>query len=147
MDAFQLPQIRDAFAYLSTTLKDIFHDSDSGLSATGPPVARVYLHWTGIALKLRGFRMPGVDGREYTTVLVERGETAETRRRRMIARWGLSERETEVLDLIVASKTGPEIAIVLNLSHDTVRKHTSSILAKLGVETRAAAATVAREFA
>jgi hypothetical protein len=30
--------------------------------------------------------------------------------------------------------------------HDTVRKHTSSILAKLGVETRAAAVSMVRDF-
>lgn len=45
-----------------------------------------------------------------------------------------------------SAQTGPEIAILLRISHDTVRKHTSRILEKLGVETRAAAASVAREF-
>jgi DNA-binding CsgD family transcriptional regulator len=97
-------------------------------------------------LKLRGLRMIAADGREYTTVLVERGETIEARRRRMIARWGLSRREAEVLGYITESKTGPEIAILLGLSHDTVRKHTSGILGKLGVETRAAAMAMVRDF-
>jgi DNA-binding CsgD family transcriptional regulator len=145
-DAFQLSQVRDALAYVAATLKDIFHDPDSGLTATAAPVARVYAHWSGIVLKLRGLRMIAADGREYTTVLVERGETIEARRRRMIARWGLSRREAEVLGYITESKTGPEIAILLGLSHDTVRKHTSGILAKLGVETRAAAMAMVRDF-
>jgi DNA-binding NarL/FixJ family response regulator len=52
-----------------------------------------------------------------------------------------------VLDSIIAGKTGPEIAILLKLSYETVRKHTSSILAKLGVETRIAAISMARDFA
>jgi len=145
-DGFHLPQIRDALAYISQTLNGIFHDPDSGLSVAGPPVARLYAHWSGIVLKLRGLQMVGADGREYTTVLVERGETAEVRRRQMIARWGLSQREGEVLDLICDNKTGPEIAILVKLSHDTVRKHTSSILAKFGVETRAGAVAAVRDF-
>lgn len=52
-------------------------------------------------------------------MLIERGETPESRRRRMLLRWGLSEREAEVLALIAAAKTGPEIAILLRISHDT----------------------------
>jgi DNA-binding CsgD family transcriptional regulator len=76
-------------------------------------------------------------------VLIERGETLESRRRRLLIRWGLSAREAEVLSLIAAAKTGPEISILLRISHDTVRKHTSRILEKLGVETRTAAAAVA----
>ena len=87
--------------------------------------------------------MVGSDEREYVTVLVERGETVESRRRRFIARWGLSQREAGILTLIAESKTGPEIAILLRISHDTVRKHTSRILEKLGVETRTAAAAIA----
>jgi DNA-binding CsgD family transcriptional regulator len=87
------------------------------------------------------------EGPGYVTVLIERGETFESRRRRLLIKWGLSEREAEVLSLIAEAKTGPEISILLRISHDTVRKHTSHILEKLRVETRAAAASVAREFA
>jgi DNA-binding NarL/FixJ family response regulator len=61
----------------------------------------------------------------------------------MLITWGLSEREAAVLSLIAEAKTGPEIAILLRISHDTVRKHTSRILEKLGVETRTAAAAMA----
>ncbi len=84
---------------------------------------------------------------EYTTVLIERGETAESRRRRLMARWGVSQREAGVLSLIAEGKTGPEISILLSISHDTARKHTSRIFEKLGVETRVAAASVLCEFA
>jgi hypothetical protein len=85
-DTFRLPRIRDAFAFIAAILKDIFHDPDSGLMNTAPPVARVYSHWSGLVLKLHGSHMIGRDGREYTIILVERGETGESRRRRMIAR-------------------------------------------------------------
>jgi DNA-binding CsgD family transcriptional regulator len=63
----------------------------------------------------------------------------------MIVRWGLSLREAEILWMIGEGRTGPEIAILLCISHDTVRKHTSRIFEKLGVETRTAASAIAFE--
>ena len=59
-------------------LAKIFHGADPELA--GAPVYRLYQHWTGIVLKLRGVQMMAADGREYTTVLLERGETADARR-------------------------------------------------------------------
>jgi DNA-binding CsgD family transcriptional regulator len=63
----------------------------------------------------------------------------------MMLRWGLGLREAEILSLVGQGKTGPEIAIILTISHDTVRKHMSSIFDKLGVETRTAAALITQE--
>ena len=146
-DAFSSRPVRDALDYVTQTLRNIFHEPEGESSTTGAPVYRLYHHWTGIVLKLRGIRMLGSEGLDYTTVLIERGETFESRRRRLLIRWGLSDREAEVLSLIAEAKSGPEIAILLRISHDTVRKHTSRIFEKLGAETRAAAASVARHFA
>src|SRR5579872_1636642 len=64
--------------------------------------------------------MLGTEGAEYFTVLVERGESAEHRRLRTMVLWGLTDREAEVLSLVGDGKTGPEIAILLAISHDTV---------------------------
>ncbi len=144
-DAFAARSIRSALDYVMLTLRQIFREPEGGSFNGSAPVYRLYHHWTGVVLKLRGVRMASTDGREYTSVLLERGETAAARQRRVQFRWGLSDREAEVLALIGQGKTGPEISIILNISHDTARKHTSRILEKLGVETRAAAATVARE--
>jgi DNA-binding CsgD family transcriptional regulator len=141
-DTFTARNFRLALDYVARTLESIFHEPDSG-SSTAAPVCRLYHHWSGTVLRLRGVRMVGSDEREYVTVLVERGETVEARRSRFIARWGLSQREAGILALIAESKTGPEIAILLRISHDTARKHTSRILEKLGVETRTAAAAMA----
>jgi len=146
-DAFASRPVRYALDYVSHTLNNIFHKPEGGSSTADAPVYRLYHHRTGIVLKLRGVQMLSSEGPEYVTVLIERGETFESRRRRLQIRWGLSEREANVLSLIAEAKTGPEIAILLYISHDTVRKHTSHILEKLGVETRAAAASAAREFA
>ena len=55
----------------------------------------------------------------------------------------LSPREREVLALLVAGKTNPEIAEMLVISLPTVSSHVSHILSKLGVANRAEAASVA----
>jgi DNA-binding CsgD family transcriptional regulator len=57
--------------------------------------------------------------------------------------FGLTRREREVLALVAAGKTDPEIAELLLVGRRTAESHVSSILAKLGVETRAAAAALA----
>jgi DNA-binding CsgD family transcriptional regulator len=72
-------------------------------------------------------------------------EDDDTPRAARLRSFGLSAREAEVLSLIAEGKTGPEISILLGVRHDTVRKHTSRIFEKLGVETRTAAAAMALE--
>jgi DNA-binding CsgD family transcriptional regulator/tetratricopeptide (TPR) repeat protein len=57
--------------------------------------------------------------------------------------FGLSRRELDVLRLVVEGRSNPEIATSLYISHKTVRNHVTNILAKLGVESRTAAATFA----
>ena len=52
----------------------------------------------------------------------------------------LSERETEVLRLVAAGRANKEIARELGIGEKTVKTHVSSILAKLGVQSRTQAA-------
>lgn len=59
---------------------------------------------------------------------------------------GLTPRETEILFWIAQGKTSPEIGTILGLAPATVKKHVESILPKLGVETRLAAALRAHEL-
>jgi two-component system nitrate/nitrite response regulator NarL len=56
----------------------------------------------------------------------------------------LSPRELDVLGSMVEGRHGPQIAEHLSISVDTVRTHTRSILAKLGVHSRLEAVRVAR---
>jgi DNA-binding CsgD family transcriptional regulator/tetratricopeptide (TPR) repeat protein len=59
------------------------------------------------------------------------------------APFDLTPREREVLRLLVQGQTNPEIARSLFISRKTASNHVTSILAKLGVDTRTAAATYA----
>jgi DNA-binding CsgD family transcriptional regulator len=56
---------------------------------------------------------------------------------------GLTEREVEVLRLVAQGCTNREIADALVLSEHTVRRHLQNVFGRLGVSSRAAAATFA----
>ena len=57
--------------------------------------------------------------------------------------YGLTERELEVLELVVAGDSNREIGAALFISPKTASVHVSNILAKLGVDGRVEAATMA----
>lgn len=59
--------------------------------------------------------------------------------------FNLSERETEVLGLLVEGLNNPQIGERLIISRSTVKFHVSSILGKLGVSNRAEAVAIAVE--
>jgi DNA-binding NarL/FixJ family response regulator len=56
---------------------------------------------------------------------------------------GLTPREAEVLYWITEGKTNPEISTILDTTLYTIKKHNNKLFAKLGVETRMAAARLA----
>jgi LuxR family maltose regulon positive regulatory protein len=58
----------------------------------------------------------------------------------------LTKREEEILELIAAGLTNPEIAETLVISPGTVKKHAGHIYGKLGVHSRTEAAARAREL-
>ena len=53
------------------------------------------------------------------------------------ARETLSAREREIVRLVAAGQTGPEIADQLHISHATVRTHVRNAMAKVGARSRA----------
>ena len=63
-----------------------------------------------------------------------------------LARFGLTDREREVLKLVAAGRSNPEIARALFISAKTASVHVSNILAKLGVGGRVEAAAVAHRL-
>jgi DNA-binding CsgD family transcriptional regulator len=60
-----------------------------------------------------------------------------------LARFGLTDREREVLALLAAGRSNAEIARTLFISAKTASVHVSNILAKLGVSRRVEAAAIA----
>ena len=56
---------------------------------------------------------------------------------------GLTPREVEVLRLLAAGRSNPEIATALFISRATARTHVGNILGKLGVSSRTEAADYA----
>lgn len=59
----------------------------------------------------------------------------------------LTRRENEVSDWLCAGKTNMEIAIILDITPGTVKRHLENIYEKLGVPNRVSAATLIRESA
>jgi DNA-binding CsgD family transcriptional regulator len=63
-----------------------------------------------------------------------------------LARFGLTDREREVLALLAAGRSNPEIGQALFISTKTASVHVSNILAKLGVSGRVEAAALAHRL-
>jgi DNA-binding CsgD family transcriptional regulator len=63
-----------------------------------------------------------------------------------LLRAGFTPREAEVLRWLMEGKRNAEIGIIINAKPRTISKHVENILAKLGVETRTAAAARAMEI-
>lgn len=57
----------------------------------------------------------------------------------------LSDRETEILELLARGRSNEQIAAALFLSVKTIRNYVSAVFAKLGVNSRAAAVAAARD--
>ncbi len=74
----------------------------------------------------------------------EKADSSQTKAQKAELVEPLSEREIEVLQLIAAGLTNPEIATRLFLSPHTIKVHTRNIYGKLGVHNRTQAVTRAR---
>jgi DNA-binding CsgD family transcriptional regulator len=118
----------------------------------GPRLRRQYpvlrdtlrLNWEVLAM----MRLDGVLEREVVASFVACSLSArDTPELRPSARRLPSEqptrRETEVLRLVAAGKSNPEIAAQLTVSRNTVKRHLDNLFAKLGLSSRAEATAYA----
>ncbi len=109
------------------------------------PATRIYSHWTGIALRLRGFITDSSLGQKYFTVLIEQGELEEHRRQRVMFRYGLSLREAELLRLLGSGLATSDIAERMAISTGTVKTNSGRLADKLASPGLAALRAFARE--
>jgi DNA-binding NarL/FixJ family response regulator len=127
-ETFVLPP--DAQAWLRDRIREEGGPADNAIALQGAVPRTLQLSFVGqigpeeILLRL-------VEGN------VRSDETALQRK------FSLTLRESEVLKWIARGKSNRDIAEILNLSPRTVNKHLDNIYAKLGVENRTAAATLA----
>jgi transposase/DNA-binding CsgD family transcriptional regulator len=121
-------RIREGLAYVHRLVMSVFHDDEL---ITKAPVVRLVSHWTGITLKLRGSLARSNEGREIVSVLVERGETPSHRRMRMMARWGLGDREYQIISALGTNEPRREIAGRLGIRSDTLKTYGKRIADKL----------------
>ena len=92
---------------------------------------------------LASLHEPGVQGGEGEWLLVLREENHAAAIAALIAAFRLTTREAEVLYWVSKGKTNRDIGDILGSSPRTVNKHLEHVFAKLGVETRTAAANLA----
>jgi DNA-binding CsgD family transcriptional regulator len=130
-DAFAAARIRMGFEYIGRTIRTILFDRKSAPAEVGAPVVKIWSHATGLTIRLRGHVAEDAIGREMTTVFVEQGESAPLFRKRLQFRFGLSEREAEVLALMKQNTRRSEIAVHLGISQNTVKTYVRQISAKL----------------
>ena len=91
--------------------------------------------------ELRLYYMGGAGPNEFLLRLAK--ESSGELPKEFSSEFGLTVREAEVLSWLSKGKTNRDIAQILGLSPRTVDKHLEQIYAKLGVETRTAAAAIA----
>lgn len=146
------------------TLMDLRMNGMNGVDATRAirgefPQARIIVLTTfdgdediyrALQAGARGYLLKGMDTDELLATIraVHSGKSripapvAERLAERMNAP-ALTDRETEVLRLIVGGNSNKEIAAALFISEATVKTHINSLLGKLGVSDRTQAATTA----
>lgn len=92
---------------------------------------------------LANLHEPGAEGGAGEWLLVLREENHAAAIAALIAAFRLTGREAEVLYWVSKGKTNRDIGDILGSSPRTVNKHLEHVFAKLGVETRTAAANMA----
>lgn len=86
------------------------------------------------------------DDRAQLAEIADKGQVSSNMFDRISERYQLTNREREVLELLSAGKSGPQISEMLVLSKATVKTHTYNIYKKLEVHTRAELLAFVQDF-
>ncbi len=142
-DAFAHQRLQTALAYIDQTLRAIFEDRADPWNILHSPAVRLYSHRIGLVLKLRGVVVDDETDQHQVVVLVEAGEHAEHRRRRIMDRYGLSPRLMELLSLMASGLSTSEVAGRMGLSRFTLKDYLHRLMERLQLPDR----TELRRFA
>lgn len=127
-------QVSQKLDYIAHSLRAIFRGSGESREI-GAPAARLYSHWSGITLSMRGLVTDGSVGRENFVVLIEQGERRRDRRQRIMYRYGLSPREAELLELLGSGLPMGAIAERMRIEKGTIKTYSSRVAEKLELAT------------
>lgn len=84
-------------------------------------------------------------GRESVSSLIDGLKRARRDRQNQRPKFGLTDRQAEIVAAIVEGLNNPEIAKQLGISQDTVKQHLTAVFDKCGVSTRLELAMFARD--
>jgi DNA-binding CsgD family transcriptional regulator len=105
-----------------------------GASASPPPAVSLLTPPSGESFYVHTRTLPSRKGATFLAVSVrELGTEREAFRRR----YGLSRRETQVVELLLRGYGNRDIAAALGIALGTAKKHLTRIFDKVGVDTRA----------
>jgi DNA-binding CsgD family transcriptional regulator len=105
-----------------------------GASASPPPAVSLLTPPSGESFYVHTRTLPSRKGRAFLAVSVrELGTEREAFRRR----YGLSRRETQVVELLLRGYANRDIAAALGIALGTTKKHLTRVFDKVGVDTRA----------
>lgn len=127
-DAFGSSNLREGLRYVTGVIREAFtgrFSSDERLLAV--PAARVWWHATGTVLLLKAVLSERASRSPLVTILVEERELVSMKQRRLALRHGMSDRESQVLQLVRAGASRKKIAEQLGLSVNTVRTYIKQI--------------------
>jgi DNA-binding CsgD family transcriptional regulator len=133
MNLLMNQRIAPMLNYIARTLEEILQLRSAVVTNSGAPSRCLFFHRTGITLKLGGFVQEGDAGALYYNVMVEVGELAEHRRKRVSIRYGLSPRETDLLRILGENYRGTEAALEAGIAPATLHKYVREMTEKLGL--------------
>ena len=150
--AFVIASYEGGIFFSTRQASILLHAFFPGASAVSLP--EVVLHWLGSAERQKPLvirssakgdlqidHLASSDSRTLALLRLEQRNSSWGPR--ALQTLGLTPREAEVLYWITEGKTNPEISTILNTTLHTIKKHNNKLFAKLGVETRLAAARLA----
>jgi DNA-binding CsgD family transcriptional regulator len=132
MNAFAAGHLEKSLKYVSRIMRRIFREGPEALKDTPAPVTRIFSSAAGIVLKLRAYVVKGdASDQRFLTVLVEEIDPPQLFQQRVRYRFGLGQREAQILTLLRLNMSNSEIFGGLGISSGTLKGYLREIARKL----------------